>query len=102
MARPAREPRGLGRLLLRRLRLRRPLTEELDRVRHHLVALTALARLGLPLVVGEASLRHGMGAGRGRHGLRERIEQAGGTMSAGATPEDPSVETEVPARRAAS
>ena len=41
--------------------------------------------------------RQGMGGGRGLQGLRERIEQAGGTMSAGATPEGWRVEIEVPA-----
>jgi signal transduction histidine kinase len=41
--------------------------------------------------------RHGMGGGRGLQGLRGRIEQAGGTMSAGATPEGWRVEIEVPA-----
>ena len=41
--------------------------------------------------------REGMGGGRGLQGLRERIEQAGGTMSAGATPEGWRVEIEVPA-----
>jgi len=40
--------------------------------------------------------REGMGGGRGLQGLRERIEQAGGTMSAGATPEGWRVEIEVP------
>ncbi len=40
--------------------------------------------------------RQGMGGGRGLQGLRERIEQAGGTMSAGATPEGWQVEIEVP------
>ena len=40
--------------------------------------------------------RQGMGGGRGLQGLRERIEQAGGTMSAGATPEGWRVEIEVP------
>jgi signal transduction histidine kinase len=41
--------------------------------------------------------REGMGGGRGLPGLRERIERAGGTMSAGATPEGWRVEIEVPA-----
>ena len=41
--------------------------------------------------------RQGMGGGRGLQGLRERIQQAGGTMSAGATPEGWRVEIEVPA-----
>jgi signal transduction histidine kinase len=39
----------------------------------------------------------GMGGGHGLQGLRERIERAGGTMSAGATPEGWRVEIEVPA-----
>ena len=41
--------------------------------------------------------RQGMGGGRGLQGLRERVEKAGGTMSAGATPEGWRVEIEVPA-----
>ena len=41
--------------------------------------------------------RHGMGGGRGLEGLRERIERAGGTMSAGATADGWRVEIEVPA-----
>jgi signal transduction histidine kinase len=41
--------------------------------------------------------REGMGGGRGLQGLRERIEQAGGTMSAGGTPDGWRVEIEVPA-----
>jgi signal transduction histidine kinase len=41
--------------------------------------------------------RQGMGGGHGLEGLRERVEQAGGTMSAGATPEGWRVEIEVPA-----
>ena len=40
--------------------------------------------------------REGMGGGHGLEGLRERIEQAGGTISAGATPEGWQVEIEVP------
>jgi signal transduction histidine kinase len=39
----------------------------------------------------------GIGGGRGLQGLHERIERAGGTMSAGATPEGWRVEIEVPA-----
>jgi signal transduction histidine kinase len=41
--------------------------------------------------------REGMGGGHGLEGLRERIEHAGGTISAGATPEGWRVEIEVPA-----
>jgi signal transduction histidine kinase len=41
--------------------------------------------------------RHGMGGGRGLDGLRERIERAGGAMSAGPTAEGWRVEIEVPA-----
>jgi signal transduction histidine kinase len=40
--------------------------------------------------------REGMGGGHGLEGLRERIEHAGGTISAGATPEGWRVEIEVP------
>jgi signal transduction histidine kinase len=40
--------------------------------------------------------RQGMGGGRGLEGLRERIERAGGTMSAGPTAEGWRVEIEVP------
>jgi signal transduction histidine kinase len=39
----------------------------------------------------------GMGGGRGVEGLRERVERAGGTMSAGPTTEGWRVEIEVPA-----
>jgi signal transduction histidine kinase len=41
--------------------------------------------------------RQGMGGGRGLEGLRERVERAGGTMSAGPTEEGWRVEIEVPA-----
>ncbi|MBV9047322.1 MAG: hypothetical protein JOY58_03585 [Solirubrobacterales bacterium] len=41
--------------------------------------------------------RPGMGGGRGLAGLRERIERAGGTMSAGPTAQGWRVEIEVPA-----
>jgi signal transduction histidine kinase len=47
--------------------------------------------------VSDTPPRQGMGGGRGLQGLRERIEQAGGTMSAGTTPEGWRVEIEVPA-----
>ncbi len=47
--------------------------------------------------VSTSSPREGMGGGRGLDGLRERIERAGGAMSAGPTPEGWSVEMEVPA-----
>ena len=40
--------------------------------------------------------REGMGGGRGLEGLRERVERAGGTMSAGPTAEGWRVEIEVP------
>jgi len=40
--------------------------------------------------------REGMGGGRGLEGLRERVERAGGTMSAGPTTEGWRVEIEVP------
>ena len=41
--------------------------------------------------------REGMGGGRGLEGLRERVERAGGTVSAGPTPDGWRVEIEVPA-----
>jgi signal transduction histidine kinase len=41
--------------------------------------------------------RQDMGGGHGLQGLRERIDRAGGTLSAGATPEGWRVEIEVPA-----
>ena len=44
----------------------------------------------------ETPPRQGMGGGHGLRGLRERIEQAGGTMSAGATSDGWRVEIEVP------
>jgi signal transduction histidine kinase len=46
--------------------------------------------------VSDTPPRQGMGGGRGLQGLRERIERAGGTMSAGATPEGWHVEIELP------
>ena len=47
--------------------------------------------------VSAAAPREGMGGGRGLEGLRERIERAGGTMSAGPTADGWRVEIEVPA-----
>ena len=47
--------------------------------------------------VSAAAPREGMGGGRGLEGLRERIERAGGTISAGPTPDGWRVELEVPA-----
>jgi signal transduction histidine kinase len=40
--------------------------------------------------------RQGLGGGHGLDGLRQRIEQAGGTMSAGPTADGWRVEIEVP------
>ena len=45
----------------------------------------------------DAPPRQDMGGGHGLQGLRERIDRAGGTLSAGATPEGWRVEIEVPA-----
>ena len=47
--------------------------------------------------VSPAGPREGLGGGHGLEGLRERIERAGGTISAGPTPEGWRVEIEVPA-----
>ena len=47
--------------------------------------------------VSAAAPREGMGGGRGLEGLHERIETAGGTMSAGPTVDGWRVEIEVPA-----
>ena len=47
--------------------------------------------------VSAAGPREGLGGGHGLEGLRERIERAGGTISAGPTPEGWRVEIEVPA-----
>jgi signal transduction histidine kinase len=46
--------------------------------------------------ISAAPPRRGMGGGRGLEGLRERIERAGGTMSAGPTTEGWRVEIEMP------
>lgn len=55
-------------------------------------------RTGLSVVNATSALppRDGMGGGRGLDGLRERIERAGGTMSAGPTADGWRVEIEVP------
>ena len=47
--------------------------------------------------VSAAAAREGMGGGRGLEGLRERIERAGGRMSAGPTADGWRVEIQVPA-----
>jgi signal transduction histidine kinase len=47
--------------------------------------------------ISAAAPREGMGGGHGLEGLRERIEQAGGSMSAGPTADGWRVEIEVPA-----
>ena len=47
--------------------------------------------------VSAAAPREGMGGGRGLEGLHERIEMAGGTMSAGPTADGWRVEIEIPA-----
>jgi signal transduction histidine kinase len=53
-------------------------------------------RLSVDNGVSAAVPRQGMGGGRGLEGLRERIERAGGTMSAGPTSDGWRVEIEVP------
>lgn len=53
-------------------------------------------RLSVDNGASAAPPRHGMGGGRGLDGLRERIERAGGTMSAGPTAAGWRVEIEVP------
>jgi signal transduction histidine kinase len=53
-------------------------------------------RLSVDNGVAVAPPREGMGGGRGLNGLRERIERAGGAMSAGPTTEGWRVEIEVP------
>jgi signal transduction histidine kinase len=53
-------------------------------------------RLSVDNGASAAPPRHGMGGGRGLDGLRERIERAGGTMSAGPTADGWRVEIEVP------
>ena len=54
-------------------------------------------RLSVDNGVSAAAPREGMGGGRGLEGLRERIERAGGTISAGPTTDGWRVEIEVPA-----
>ncbi len=53
-------------------------------------------RLSVTNGASAAPPRRGMGGGRGLEGLRERIERAGGTLSAGPTAEGWRVEIEVP------
>jgi signal transduction histidine kinase len=53
-------------------------------------------RLSVDNGVSAAPPREGMGGGRGLDGLRERIERAGGAMSAGPTADGWRVEIEVP------
>jgi signal transduction histidine kinase len=55
------------------------------------------ARLSVDNGASSTPPRRGMGGGRGLDGLRERIEHAGGTMSAGPTSDGWRVELEVPA-----
>jgi signal transduction histidine kinase len=57
----------------------------------------ARTRLSVDNGLSATPAREGMGGGRGLEGLRERVERAGGTMSAGATAEGWRVEIEVPA-----
>jgi signal transduction histidine kinase len=54
------------------------------------------AKLSVDNGLSSAPPNRGMGGGRGLEGLRERIEQAGGTMSAGPTAAGWRVELEVP------
>jgi signal transduction histidine kinase len=54
-------------------------------------------RLSVDSGVSATPPRHGMGGGRGLEGLRERVERAGGRMSAGPTAEGWRVEIEAPA-----
>jgi signal transduction histidine kinase len=54
-------------------------------------------RLSVDNGISASPPRHGMGGGRGLDGLRERVERAGGTLSAGPTAEGWRVEIEVPA-----
>ena len=53
-------------------------------------------RLSVTNGVSTAPPHRGMGGGRGLEGMRERIERAGGTMSAGATAQGWQVEIQVP------
>ncbi|MBV9196519.1 MAG: hypothetical protein JO168_20470 [Solirubrobacterales bacterium] len=54
-------------------------------------------RLSFDNGVSATPAREGMGGGRGLEALRERVERAGGTMSAGPTAEGWRIEIEVPA-----
>jgi len=54
-------------------------------------------RLSIDNGVSTTPARYGMGGGRGLEGLRERVERAGGTISAGPTADGWRVEIEVPA-----
>ena len=70
-----------------------------ERVHHRRSSATKTDRTTLSVDngVSAAPPREGMGGGHGLEGLRERIERAGGTMSAGPTADGWRVEIEVPA-----